>query len=83
MLKINIQPYVAAVLRFSCATLFPALANAYITIQKTKFFSKIFFSKCEKIQCPADLVTFTGEIFNGKLQFLCCVYCTSDNLDET
>ena len=50
MLKINIQPYVAAALRFSCTTLFPALANAYITIQKTKFFSKVFLSKCEKIR---------------------------------
>ena len=24
-------------------------------------------------QEPADLVTFTGEIFNGKLHFLCSV----------
>ena len=26
-----------------------------------------------KMKFPADLVTFTEEIFNGKLHFLCCV----------
>ena len=35
------------------------------TAQKMKFLIKDFFSKC------ADLVTFTEEIFNGKLHFLC------------
>ena len=46
-----------------------------------KFSIKGFFSKCDKIrgfchilsQFPADLVTFTEEIFNGKLHFLCSV----------
>ena len=33
------------------------------TAQKMKFFIKDFFSK--------NLVTFTGEILNGKLRFLC------------
>ena len=36
-----------------------------------KFFIKDFFSKCD--QFTADLVTFTEEIFNGKLYFLCSV----------
>ena len=37
------------------------------TAQKMKFSIKDFFSKF-----PADLVTFTEEILNGKLNFLCC-----------
>ena len=36
------------------------------TEQKMKFSIKGFFSKCDQIQ-----VTFTEEIFNGKLHFLC------------
>ena len=39
------------------------------TAQKMKFSVKDFFSKCD--QFPADLVTFTEKIFNGKLHFLC------------
>ena len=35
-----------------------------------KFSIKDFFRKCEPI---ADLVTFTAEILNGKLHFLCSV----------
>ena len=38
-----------------------------------KFSIKDFFSKCDEIalaNVPADLVTFTEEILNGKLQFL-------------
>ena len=36
-----------------------------------KFSIKDFLSKCDKIRkFPADLVTFTEEIFNGKLRFL-------------
>ena len=38
-----------------------------------KFSSKDFFSKCDQI-----LVTFTEEILNGKLHFLC-----SENYDDT
>ena len=37
--------------------------------QKMKFSIKGFFSKCDQIR--VDLVTFTEEIFNGKLYFLC------------
>ena len=38
------------------------------------FCMKDFFSKCDQILwTPVDLVTFTEEIFNGKLQFLCSV----------
>ena len=37
-----------------------------------KFSTKNFFSKCDQIlKFFADLVTFTEEIFNGKLHFLC------------
>ena len=37
-----------------------------------KFSIKDFFSKCDPDpQFPADLVTFTDKILNGKLQFLC------------
>ena len=40
------------------------------TAQKMKFSIKDFFSKCDQIP---DLVTFTEEILNGKLHFLCSV----------
>ena len=39
-----------------------------------KHLIKDFFSKCDQIrrkQETADLVTFTQEILNGKLHFLC------------
>ena len=40
----------------------------------TKMFSiKNFFSNCDQIRSPADLVTFTEENLNGKLHFLCSV----------
>ena len=39
------------------------------TAQKIKFSIKGFFSKCDQIR--RKLVTFTEEIFNGKLHFLC------------
>ena len=35
-----------------------------------KFSNKDFSSKCDQISKTADLVTFTGEILNGKLHFL-------------
>ena len=38
------------------------------TAQKMKFSIKDFFRKCDQ---TADLVTFTEEILNGKLHFLC------------
>ena len=42
------------------------------TAQKIKFSIKNFFSKCDQTRrYPADLVTFTEEIINGKLLFLC------------
>ena len=37
--------------------------------QKMKLSIRNFFSKCE----TADLVTFTEEILNGKLYFLCSI----------
>ena len=37
-----------------------------------KFFIKDFLSKCDQISRKrADFVTFTEEILNGKLHFLC------------
>ena len=47
------------------------------TAQKMKFSIKDFLSKL--LQETADLVTFTEEIFNGKLHFLCSVHYTSLN----
>ena len=39
-----------------------------------KFSIKDFFSKCDpNLRETADLVTFTEEILNGKLHFLCSV----------
>ena len=49
--------------------------NKTITAQKMEFSIKDFFSKCDQIQ---DLVTFTKEILNGKLHFLC-----SDRKNDT
>ena len=50
--------------------------QTWITAQKLKFSIKNFFDKYNQIQFPADLVSFTEEILNGKLQFsgskLCC-----------
>ena len=46
---------------------FPVTATA----QKMQFSIKGFFSKCDQIRSTADLVTFTEEIVNGKLHFLC------------
>ena len=46
-----------------------------------KFSVKDFFSKCDQIRkFLADLVTFTKEILNGKLQFLYSDTCFSLSL---
>ena len=42
----------------------------FVTAQKIKFSIKDFSSKYDP-QFSADLVTFTREILNGKLHFLC------------
>ena len=48
------------------------------TARKMKFSIKVFFSKCDqirrKLRIWADLVTFTEEILNRKLHFLCINY---------
>ena len=52
------------------------LENNYIfyAAQKIKFSVKNFVSKCHQIpQFPAELITFTEEILNGILHFLCSV----------
>ena len=43
------------------------------TAQKMKFSIKDFFSKFDQIRRKLDLVSFTQEILNGKLHFLCNV----------
>ena len=53
------------------------LISEQITLhKKMKFSIKDFFSKYDQIQFPADLVTFTEEIRNGKFYFL---YSVSTN----
>ena len=49
------------------------LNDVFNTAQKRKFSIKDFFSKCIVPQFTVDLVTFTEEILNGKLHFLCSV----------
>ena len=46
-----------------------------ITAQKMKFSIKGFFSKCDQIRRPGGFVTFTEEILNVKLHFLCIKLC--------
>ena len=48
------------------------LLGRYVTAQKMKICINDFFSKCHQIR--ADLVTFTEEIINRKLHFLCSVF---------
>ena len=50
-----------------------ALEHKTCAAQEMKFSIKFFFSKCDQIQFPADLVTFTEEILNEKIHFLCSV----------
>ena len=47
--------------------------NLRLTTQKMMFSIKDLNSNCERIQFPANLVTFTDEILNRKLHFLCSV----------
>ena len=39
------------------------------TAQKVEFSIIDFFSKCDQIQFPTDLVTFTKEILSGETSF--------------
>ena len=41
------------------------------TTQKKKFYIKDFHGKCDQIPSFLRIFTFTGEIINGKLHFLC------------
>ena len=45
------------------------LCRQAYTAQKMKFAIKDFFSKCDQIRRPVDLVTFTEEILNRNLHF--------------
>ena len=58
-----------------CCTSHPSIYihTSRNTEQKVKTSIQDFFSKCDQIQFPADLVRFTKEINNGKLHFLCSV----------
>ena len=50
------------------STYFWSIMFANFTVQKMKFSITDFFSKCDQIgSFPADLITFTEEIYNGKL----------------
>ena len=42
--------------------------------KKMKFSINDFFSKCDQIRMKR-MITFTEEIFNGKLHFLCSETC--------
>ena len=56
---------------------FSKLSGEY-TAQKMKFSIKDICNKCDQIHSsPANLVTFTEEILNGKLRFLCSVIYTT------
>ena len=55
----NVEKKVAQLL-FACTN----------TAQKMKFSIKDFFRKCDQIRRTADLVTFTEEILNGKINLL-------------
>ena len=52
----------------------------FYTAQKMQFSIKDFFSKCDQIRNPADLVIFTEEILNGKLHFFKQCYSQSNFL---
>ena len=50
----------------------------YYTAQKMKFSIKNFFSKCDQIRRKLQIfVSFTEEILNEKLHFLCSVNASS------
>ena len=49
------------------------LNDVFNTAQKMKFSIKDFFSKLKIFSENCDLVTFTEEILNAKLHFLCSV----------
>ena len=53
---------------------------SYITAQKMKFFIKDFFSKCSQIRGKLRIwPPVTEEVLNGKLHFLCSIYCFNKN----
>ena len=57
---------------FVVSEMYLGLPQKSDTAQKMKFSIKDFFCKCDQIpQFPADLVTLTEEMLNGKLHFLC------------
>ena len=47
----------------------------HVTAQKISFLLGISSANVTKPQETADMVTFTEEILNGKLHFLCSVSC--------
>ena len=51
------------------------IKNSYVRVFYSFSFTKTKDSGVFTAQFPADLVTFTEKIFNGKLHFLCSVSC--------
>ena len=45
--------------------------------KKMMFYIEVFFSKCDQIRTKLRIWSFTVEILNEKLDFLCCdhLYC--------
>ena len=63
-------------MRVDVEDLFRTAPKAVWKIARQEFVACIRFSQtAQTAQFPADLVTFTEEILNGKLHFLCGVTC--------
>ena len=66
--------------------LFAKIFNSFyvrLTTQKTKFFIKDFSARCDRMRWKTgDLVTFTGEILNGKLHFFCSDWALNTPLED-
>ena len=62
--------YLFVVAAVSGSTEFGTSCLQFHTCHCTKFSIKDFFSKCDQ---TADLFTFTEEVLDGKLHFLCSV----------
>ena len=79
--ELLVNPLTNSISQKTFTNIFPSIrVITACTAQKMKFRIKDFFSKCDQIRSAADLVTFTEEIFNAKLHFLCSA--SSDNSDR-
>ena len=78
--KILVFALIKVLARFVIFDIFEHLTMACICNQQNlqwpiKFPIKDFFSKCEVIASVISSVTFTEEIYNEKLHFLCSAIC--------